>query len=173
MRKVIHQIDKKWLVAPLSTFYTKIWVSFCINKSFYRFYFKNNRKSIDFSKKRTRGFQIGFLFERSTYFCVTVTGYFERFQYINFEKKVLKMKTFFKKLQYRFLAESTKIENSIFRFKTGLAEANVKKNEMECTKWTYCTEQSLASNCFFLKILSFSFSLRTYFQFEKFQFKNL
>ena len=44
------------------------------------------------------------------------------------------MKTFFKKLQYHFLAESTKIENSIFRFKTGLPEANVKTNEMECTK---------------------------------------
>ena len=83
------------------------------------------------------------------------------------------MKTFFKKLEYRFLAESNKIENSIFRFKTGLPEANVQTNEMECTEWTYYTEQSFASNYFFSKILRFSFSFRTYFQFEKFQFKNL
>ena len=45
----------------------------------YRFYFKSIRKSIGFSKKRTRGFQNGFLFERSACFCVTVTGYFELF----------------------------------------------------------------------------------------------
>ena len=43
------------------------------------------------------------------------------------------MKTFFKKLEYRFLVETTKIENT-FPFKTALLEANVKKNSMATTK---------------------------------------
>ena len=49
------------------------------------------------------------------------------------------MKTFFKKLEYRFLVEATKIENTSFPFKTALSEANVK---------TYHKEWSFASNYF-------------------------
>ena len=37
-----------------------------------------------------------------------------------------KRKPFFKKLEYRFLVETTKIENGLFPFKTALPEANVK-----------------------------------------------
>ena len=37
-----------------------------------------------------------------------------------------KTKTFFKKLEYRFLVETTKIKNTSFLFKTALSEANVK-----------------------------------------------
>ena len=71
-----------------------------------------------------------------------------------------KTKTFIKKLDYRFLVETTKIENTSFPFKTALSEANVKTNRMVTTKWTYHKERSFASNYFiFLKIL--------------FQFKNL
>ena len=71
-----------------------------------------------------------------------------------------KTKTFFKKLEYLFLVETTKIENTSFPFKTALSEANVKTNRMATTKWTYHKERSFASNYFiFLKIL--------------FQFKNL
>ena len=36
-----------------------------------------------------------------------------------------KTKTFSKKLQYRFLVETTKIENTSFSFKSALSEANV------------------------------------------------
>ena len=69
------------------------------------------------------------------------------------------MKTFFKKLEYRFLVESTKIENSLFPYKTAISEANVKTNGMLSTKWTYHKERSFAANyLIFLKIL---FSLRT------------
>ena len=35
-------------------------------------------------------------------------------------------KHFFKKLEYRFLAESTKIENELFPYKTAISEAQVK-----------------------------------------------
>ena len=44
------------------------------------------------------------------------------------------MKTFFKKLEDRFLVETTKIENTSFPFKTALPEANVKTNRMATTK---------------------------------------
>ena len=62
-------------------------------------------------------------------------------------KQILwKTKTFFKKLEYRFLVETTKIENTSFPFKTALSEANVKRNSMATTKWTYRKEWSFASN---------------------------
>ena len=48
-----------------------------------------------------------------------------------------KTKTFFKKLEYRFLVESTKIENASFPYKTAISEANVVTNGMVSTKWTY------------------------------------
>ena len=59
-----------------------------------------------------------------------------------------KTKTFFKKLEYRFLVETTKIENTSFPFKTALSEANVKTNRMATTKLTYHKEWSFPSNCF-------------------------
>ena len=52
----------------------------------------------------------------------------------------------FKKLEYRFLAETTKIENTSFPFKPALSEANVKINRMATTKWIYHKEWSFASN---------------------------
>ena len=69
-----------------------------------------------------------------------------------------KTKTLFKKLEYHFLLESTKIESTSFPYKTAISEANVKINRMLATKWTYRKERSFASNYFmFLKIC---FSLR-------------
>ena len=56
------------------------------------------------------------------------------------------MKTFFKKLEYRFLVETTEIENTSFLSKTALSETNVKTNRMGTTKWTYRKEWSFASN---------------------------
>ena len=40
------------------------------------------------------------------------------------------MKTFFKKLDYRFLVESTNNENATFPYKTALSEVVVKTNRM-------------------------------------------
>ena len=59
-----------------------------------------------------------------------------------------KTKTFFIKLEYRLLAETTKTENTSFTFKTTLSEANVKTNRMTTTKLIYHKEWSFASNCF-------------------------
>ena len=65
---------------------------------------------------------------------MTISGSFERFQYLNFETLTLwKMKTFFKKLEYRFLVESTKIENASFPHKTAISDANVKTNRIVST----------------------------------------
>ena len=47
------------------------------------------------------------------------------------------MQTLFKKLEYRFLVESTKIGNITFPYKTALSEAIVKTNRMGSTKWIY------------------------------------
>ena len=58
-----------------------------------------------------------------------------------------KTKTFFKKLEYRFLVETTKIENISFPFKTALSEAHVKISRMATTKLAYHKEWSFASNC--------------------------
>ena len=57
-----------------------------------------------------------------------------------------KTETFCKNLEYRFLVENTKIENSSFPYKTAISEDNVKTNRMVSTKWTYHKERSFASN---------------------------
>ena len=50
------------------------------------------------------------------------------------------MQTLAKKLEYRFLVESIKIENVTFPYKTALSEANVKANRIWSTKRTYDKE---------------------------------
>ena len=65
-----------------------------------------------------------------------------------------KTKTFFKKLKYRFLVESTKIENASFPYQTAISEANDKTNKIVTTK-----ELSFASN--YLFFWKFCFNLRT------------
>ena len=91
---------------------------------------------------------------------MTISRSFEHFQYFNFETDFLKNENFFKKLEYRFLVELTKIEKASFPYKTAISEANVKTIRMETAKWTYHRERSVTSNYFiFLKVL--------------FQFKNL
>ena len=71
-----------------------------------------------------------------------------------------KMKNFFKKLEYCFLVESTKIINASFPYKTAISEANVKTNRIASAKWTYHKERSYANNYFIF--WKFFFSLRTY-----------
>ena len=59
-----------------------------------------------------------------------------------------KTKAFFIKLEYRFLVETIKIQNTLFSFKTSLLEANVKTNRIDTSKWTYHKEWSFATNYF-------------------------
>ena len=84
---------------------------------------------------------------------MTISENFEYFQYFNFETDFLEKENF-KKLEYRFLVERTKIEKASFPYKTAISEANVKTNRMVTTKWAYHRERSFASNYFiFLKVL--------------------
>ena len=46
----------------------------------------------------------------------------------------LKTKTFFEKLEYRFLAETTESENTSFPFTTALSETIINTNRMATTK---------------------------------------
>ena len=61
----------------------------------------------------------------SACFYVTSSANLERFQYL-----LLKTKAILKN-EYRFLAESTKIENATFPYKTAMSEASVKANSVE------------------------------------------
>ena len=53
------------------------------------------------------------------------------FNTLTLKKVFCKKKTFFRKLDFRFLVESTKIEIAIFSYKTVLPEANVKRSKLE------------------------------------------
>ena len=68
--------------------------------------------------------------------------------------KFSKKRKLFKKLEYHFLVETTKIDNITFPCKTALSEANVKANRMGSTKLT-----SLPVTTFLF--LKFCFSLGT------------
>ena len=54
--------------------------------------------------------------------------------YLTLKQIIWKTKTFFKKLGYSFLVESTKIKKASFPYKTAISEANVKTNKMVTTK---------------------------------------
>ena len=84
------------------------------------------------------------------------------FNSLTLKKIFWKTKIFFEKLEYGFLIESTKIENTSFPYKTAISEASVETNKMVATKWTYHKEWSFASNCFiFLEIL---FQFKNFFE---------
>ena len=74
---------------------------------------------------------------------MTISESFTGFNTLTLKQIFWKMKTFFKKLEYRFLVESTKIENASFPYKTAISETNVKTNRMVTTRWTYHKERSL------------------------------
>ena len=112
----------------------------------YRFLFKVNRKKV-FLKNLPRDFQNSPPFQRAACSFVAIIGNFERLQYFNLETNFLKKKkTFFKKLECRFLVESTKVENAVFLHKTTISETNVKTNRMGSTKWNYHKERRFPSN---------------------------
>ena len=119
--------------------------------------FKANRKSIDSSKKTVLGiFKIALRLRDRHVFMRPSVEILKVFNTVILKQIFWKTKTFFKKLELRFLVESTKIENALFPYKTAISEANVKTNRMVNAKWTYHKERSFASNYFIL-----------------FQFKNL
>ena len=79
---------------------------------------------------------------------MTSSESFKRFEFINFNSNFLENDNLFQKLEYRFLVETNKTENTSLPFKAALSEANVKTNRMATKKWTYHKEWSFTSNCF-------------------------
>ena len=59
-----------------------------------------------------------------------------------------KTKSFFKKVDLRFLVKAAKIEHTSISLTTALSEVNVKTNTMATIKRTYHKEWSFASNYF-------------------------
>ena len=65
-----------------------------------------------------------------------------------------KKKTFFKKLEYRFLVESTNTENALLHKKLLYQKPMLRQIECWVQKWTFYKEWSFANNYFiFVKIL--------------------
>ena len=91
---------------------------------------------------------------------MTISESFKRFQYVNFETDFLENGNLF--LEQCFLVGNIKIENASLPYKRSISEANVKKNRMVTTKWTYHKERSFACNYFIF--WKFSFSLRTFYK---------
>ena len=147
------------MVTSFSNFYGNTWVGFCLNIRkcfFWEFSFQSQQKEHRFFWKTVIGVFKKALRLRDrpvfTWQSVKVSNVFNT---LTLKQIFWKTKTFFKKLEYRFLVETTKIENTSFPFKTALSEANVKTNKMVTTKWTYHKEWSFASNYFiFWKICS-------------------
>ena len=80
------------------------------------------------------------------------------FNTLTYKQIFWKTKTFFEKLEYSFLVETTKIESTSFLFKTALSEADVKINRIATAKRTYHIEWSFASNYFIFLENLFQFS---------------
>ena len=93
-------------------------------------------------------------------FYETISGDLNIFFTLALRQIFWKTKTVFKNLVYRFLVESTKIENAAFPYKTAILKAYVKANKVVSTKWTHLKEWSFfpVTILFFFKIL---FQLRT------------
>ena len=98
---------------------------YCLNTG-KGFFLKPTKREYVLLKNSTRDFQNSSPFEKSACFYVTIIGNFEHFQYFNFETNFPENENLFKKLEYHFLVESTKIENTSFLHKATITEAKVK-----------------------------------------------
>ena len=145
---MIHQVGSKneWLLLSV-TFMTKLNLVFVLTFE-NLFILKPTERALVLLKTGTMDFQNSPPFERSVCFYVKISESFKHFNTLTLKQIFWKMKTFFKKLEYCFLVETTEIESTSFPFKTALSETNVKTNRMTTTKWTYHKEWNFASNSF-------------------------
>ena len=97
--------------------------------------FSSQRKEHRFFWKMVVGiFTIGLRFWDRHVFIWQSMKILSDFNTLTLKLNFLENKTFFKKLEYCFLVESTKIENASFPYKTTISESNVKTNRMVNTK---------------------------------------
>ena len=98
------------------------------------------------------------MFQRSACFMWQSVEILNAFNTLTLKQIFWKTKTFFRKLEYHFLVESTKIKNAYIPRKTAKPEANVKTNRMVSTKWITKNGVLPVTNLYFWK---FCFNLRT------------
>ena len=138
------------MIVPFSKFYGRNWVGFCLDTGKHfslEVSFSSQRKEHRFFWKMVVGiFTIGLRFWDRHVFIWQSMKILNDFNTLTLKQIFWKTKTFFKKLEYYFLVESTKIENASFPYKTTISESNVKTNRMVNTKWTYHKERSFAGN---------------------------
>ena len=141
-----------------SKVYGEIWVGFCLNTEkqfFLEVSFWSQQKEHGFLWKMVLEiFKIALrLWDRNVFMWQSLEV-LNVFNTLTLKQIFRKTQTLFKKMDYRFLVESTKIDNATFPYKTALTEANVKINRTGSTKWTYHKERDFSSNYFlFFKIL--------------------
>ena len=153
----LYQIARKWMVAPFTKFYGKIWVSFCLSteKRFVLEDILRSRERAWILVKTVLGiFKVALHLRDRHVFMWRPLEILDVFTTLYLKLSFWKTKTFFKKLKYHFLVWSTNIESAKFLHKTALSEANVRAGGAGSTKWTYHKGQSFSSNYgIFLKIL--------------------
>ena len=71
------------------------------------------------------------------------------FSILTFKQIFWETETFFKKLEYHFLVENTKIENALFPYKVAISETNVKTNRMVSANGPI-TKNEILTLCYFL-----------------------
>ena len=142
------------MIAPFANFYGKIWVGFCLNTGKH-FAISEPWERVWILLKKILGvFKIAFGFRNWHVFMWQPLEIFNIFTTLCVKLIFWKTKTLFKKLEYRFLVQITKIECAIFPHKTALPKANAQTNKMRSTKWTYYKEEVLlVTTLFFLKFL--------------------
>ena len=120
----------EWLLLSV-TFTAKLELDFVLtfeNALSQSFHFKANRKSIGASKKQYQGFSALRLRDRHV-FMQQLVKVLNVFNTSTLKQILQKTKKFVKKLEYRFLVETTEIEITSFPSKTALSETNVKTVE--------------------------------------------
>ena len=150
------------MAAPFNKFYGKIWVGFCLNTGkhfFLEVSFQSQQKEHRLFLKTVLGiFKIVLRLRYQYVFIWQSVKNLNVFNTLTLKQIFWKTKTFFKKLEYRFLAESAKIENASFPYKSPIPEVNVRTNRMVSAKWTCHKKRNFASNYLTL--------LKIYFQFK-------
>ena len=134
------------MVACFNNFYHKTLVGFCLNigkRFFLEFSFKSQQKEYRFFLKTVlEVFKTALRLRDQHVFMWQSVKVSKVFNTLTLKQISWRTKTFFKKLEYHFLVETTKFENTSFRFKTALSD------RMVTTKWNNHKEWSFASNYF-------------------------
>ena len=152
LKKVVHKKDKKMNCCSLQQISTvKFELAFVFSQEnglSYRFHFKPKRKSISSSKKIVLGIsKIALILRDWHVFMWQPQEILNIFYTLTLKQILWNTKTFFKKkLEHRFLIQSSKIKKTTFPYKTVLSEGNGKTNRMGSTKWTYRKKYNFASN---------------------------